>query len=372
MFIGCLGLGQCGGNISDEFAKRGFYSAAINFSAMDLESLEHVDKKLTLIGSEGIGKQRAEAMTLMNNNWDLALNFVKEHFSHSSIEIIFVPFATSGGSGSGMSPILLQLLTESMPEKTFVAIPVIPSKDEAFTNQKNCLETFEDLSTLEIAILPIDNDKAKSTLSNIGKNHLYKKVNEYVVSMIEQLVSYTDKHSKHGVLDKKDLKNVFRTAGLCAIAETEIIGLSNKFDLSEKGVSSVIQESWKTSLFADIEYDQILTSAFIFDGQERLMDLLNLNSVFSPFGNIMPISLYEGYYTQEKGGKVITVLSGLSWCNSRLKEIDQIIMETNETFQHLNQSPIYKSKLSEISLPFPKKEKKKVNDISSIINKFKR
>jgi tubulin-like protein CetZ len=373
VFIGVIGIGQAGGNIADEFAKRGFYSAAINFSERDLESLECVEKKLCLIGSEGIGKQRANAITLMNSNWDLVLNFVKENFSHSSIELIFVPFATGGGSGAGSAPVILQLLTESMSDKTFVALPIIPDKQESFIAQKNCIETFEDLSTLEICTLIIDNDKAKSILTNVGKNHLYKMVNEYVVTAIEKLVSYTDKYSKYGVLDRKDVKNLFQIKGLCTIAEAELIGLSNKFDISEQGITNNIQESWNTTLFADIEYDQILCSGFIFDGQERLMELLNVESIFSPFGNKMPISLYEGYYTQEKGGKVITVLSGLSWCNTRLKEIDQIILQTNEVFHNLHQSPIYKSKLSEISLPFTKsQEKKKVNDISSIINKFKR
>lgn len=375
MFISFLGLGQGGSNVADQAAKCNFYSASINFSQRDLDSLEYVDEnlRLKLVGSEGIGKQRADAVSLMSNNWDLATSFVKENFSHSSIEIIFVPFSTGGGSGSGIAPVLLQLLTESMPEKVFVALPILPDKHESFIAQKNCIEAFEDLSTLDICILPIDNDKAKSTLSNSGKNHLYKKVNEYVISMIEQLVSYTDQHSRYGVLDKKDLKNIFKTSGLCTIAETELIGLSNKYDISAQGVSNNIKDSWKTSLFADIEYDQILTSAFIFDGQEKLMDLLNMESVYSSFGNKMPISLYEGYYNKESGGKVVTVLSGLSWCNSRLKEIDQMILETNETFQHLNQSPIYKSKLSEISLPFSKNNgKKKVNDISSIISKFKR
>jgi hypothetical protein len=103
------------------------------------------------------------------------------------------------------------------------------------------------------------------------------------------------------------------------------------------------------------------------------MELINTQLVFSSFGNKMPISLYEGYYTQEKGGRVITILSGLAWCNSRLKEIDQIIMETNKTFQYLNLAPAYKSQSSEIKMPFNKnKENKKVNDISSIIKKFKR
>lgn len=374
MFISFLGLGQGGGNIADKAASLGFYSASINFSQRDLDSLEYIEEnlRLKLVGSEGIGKQRGEAISLMNNNWDLALNFVKENFSHSSIEIIFVPFATGGGSGSGISPVLLQMLTESMTDKVFVAIPIIPDKQESFIAQKNCLETFEDLSTLDICILPIDNDKAKSTMSNIGKNLLYTSTNEYVINMIEKLVAYTEKHSKYGVLDKKDLKNIFKTSGLCTITETELIGLSNKFEISEHGIISNIKESWVNTLFADIEFDQILCSGFIFDGQEKLMELINIKDIYASFGNKMPISLYEGYYNKENGGKVITILSGLSWCNKRLKEIDQIIMETNYTFKDLNKTPVFKSKLTEVSLPFAKNKENKINDISSIIKKFKR
>lgn len=372
MFISFLGIGQGGGNIADESAKRGYYSAAINFSQRDLDSLEHVEKKLKMVGSEGIGKQRNDAISLMNNNWDLTTNFVKENFSHSSIEIIFVPFATGGGSGAGVAPVLLQLLTDLMPDKAFVAMPIIPDKQESFISQKNCIETFEDLSTIDVCILPIDNDKAKSTLNNVGKNHLYKKTNDYVLSLIGKLVSYTEQHSKNGILDKKDIKSIFATKGLCTIGETELVGVSS--DISTEGITKAIKESWNKSLFADIEYDQILSTGFIFDGQEKLMEFINMGDIFSDFGNRMPISLYEGYYNKEKGGKVITVLTGLSWCNSRLEEIDLIIQQTQEIFENRNQSPVYKSRLSEISLSHVSKgkTKEKVKDISSIIQKFKR
>ncbi len=144
-------------------ASRGFHAASINYSQRDLDSLENIELKLKLVGSEGIGKIRSEAIRLMNNNWDLAINFVKENFSHSSIEIIFVPFATGGGSGAGIAPVLLSLLQETLPGKVFVAMPIIPDLSEAFTTQRNCLETFEDISYLNMCILPVDNDIAHST-----------------------------------------------------------------------------------------------------------------------------------------------------------------------------------------------------------------
>ncbi|EJL1642822.1 hypothetical protein NL868_004357, partial [Shigella flexneri] len=78
MFISFLGLGQGGSNLADVAASRGFHAASINYSQRDLDSLENIELKLKLVGSEGIGKIRSEAIRLMNNNWDLAINFVKE------------------------------------------------------------------------------------------------------------------------------------------------------------------------------------------------------------------------------------------------------------------------------------------------------
>ena len=99
MFISFLSLGQGGGNIADEAAKRDFYTASINFSQKDLDSLEHVSKKLKLVGSEGIGKFRNNAVDLMDNNWDLATNFVKENFHILQLRLFLFHFQLLEGVG---------------------------------------------------------------------------------------------------------------------------------------------------------------------------------------------------------------------------------------------------------------------------------
>lgn len=375
MFVGFLGLGQGGGNIADEAARNGFYSAAINYSQRDLDSLEHIELKLKLVGSEGIGKQRTEAIRLMNNNWDLATNFVTENFSHSSIEIIFVPFSTGGGSGSGIAPVILSLLTEAMPDKVFVAMPILPDKKESYTNQRNCLDTFEDLSQLNICTIPIDNDKPRALLNNIGKSNLYKNVNERTVSLIKKAASYTDQYSKNGVLDKKDLKTIFSTSGIATLSEANLTTLSNSFELSESSFAEKIQKSWNQSPFVDIELNQIISAGIIFDGQEKLMESINMEKIFTVFGNKMPISIFEGYYHNENGF-VLSILSGLSWCNNRLEEIDKTLEDNSINLNSINENnQTYKSRTADLlkikSKNTPNKQPK-VNDISNIINKFKR
>lgn len=55
---GFLGVGQAGGNIANHAAKIGYRSIAINYSQRDLESLDQIEQKLKLVGSEGVGKKR--------------------------------------------------------------------------------------------------------------------------------------------------------------------------------------------------------------------------------------------------------------------------------------------------------------------------
>ncbi|STO12844.1 Cell division GTPase [[Flavobacterium] thermophilum] len=373
MFISFLGLGQAGGNIADEAAKQGFYSASINYSERDLESLEYVNLKLKLIGSEGIGKARSEAIRLMANNWDLATTFVKENFSHSSIEIIFVPFSTAGGSGSGIAPVLLEILCQEMPDKVFVSMPIIPDSTEAYISQKNCLECFEDLSQLDICTLPIDNEKFRANSLQFGKNVFYKTVNQKVIQIIQQLEQYTEQSSKYGVFDKKDLKALFQTKGLGTIAQCNLNDLKHQTEISESDIANLIKESWHQSCFADIEYNQIISAGIIFDGEEEFMSILNHQKIFSPFNNKMPLHLFEGYYTSESN-IITTVLTGLDWCHSRLKTIEEKTKEATKAMEHIKTRTIYKSNavdiLSKIKNEQPKKEK--VKDISSLINKFKR
>lgn len=375
MFFSFLGLGQAGGNVAEEAAKRGYYSAAINFSQVDLDSLNYIENKLRLIGSEGIGKQRKNAISLMSNNWDLATNFVKENFSHPSIEIIFVPFSTSGGSGSGIAPVLLSLLTETMTDKVFVAMPILPDRTETYVNQRNCIETFEDISKLDICILPIDNDKAISKVNKLGKNLLYKNVNKWVIDMIDKILLYTEKQSNLSVIDKKDLKAILQTPGLSTISEVDISSLNESINLSTKDTSEKIRNSWNSGLFANIEEkSHIVSAGFIFDGQEKLMSCIDVHEIYSNFNNKMPLNLFEGLYLGEKG-KVISILAGLSWENKRFEKIKNLIMEIEKTFDEIKMNREFDSKITSetnnlTSISAPKQ--KKVNDISSIIKKFKR
>jgi cell division GTPase FtsZ len=368
--IGFIGLGAAGGNIVDEAVKNGFAGIAINYSQKDLDSLEHVEDRLKMVGSEGVGKNREEAIRLMGKNWESALAFVKERFSTPMIEVVIVSFSTGGGSGR--APVLIEILMDQMPEKTFVAAPILPERSEVLVNQMNCIQTSEELSNLNVAVFPIDNEQVRKKYPGYGKNKIYKETNETFIRNMTELVEYTERNSKNGVLDRKDLKTILSTKGVAIVATVDVMKISGeRKDLTEEGIANAIHDSWSNSIFVPIHYDRILRSGFVFDGQEQLLPYINFGTIFGKFESGMPIDLFEGYYSGETG-KIVSIISGLSWYHNRLKQIEDVIVERqSETEERLIQDNSYQSNVTSLSTKIRKKESKK-QPVMDILSKYKR
>ncbi|NGY69639.1 hypothetical protein F6Y04_02490 [Bacillus megaterium] len=114
------------------------------------------------------------------------------------------------------------------------------------------------------------------------------------MNLISTLPKYTDRHSKHGVLDKKDLRTIFSTKGISAISSAEITKLDEgQADISNEGITEVIKKSWENSIFAPLEMQTIPKAGIIYEGP---LDLFTIDSaqLFSSFkGENQPIYLKE-------------------------------------------------------------------------------
>lgn len=366
MSIGIIGVGQGGSAVASEFSKRGVPSIVMNYSESDLNSVsESVQGKLRLIGSDGVGKNRGLATQLMSNNYETAISFVKEHFSQPSTELIFVIFSCAGGTGSGCSPLLLELLQNEMEDKVFVAVPILPTLSEVIVNQSNALDTLSQLSNLNVCIVPLDNSK---WIQEGGKNQLYKNVNESFVELIINLMEYTEKHSQYSNLDKKDLLTLFSTKGFSTIGCTDLTKLrSEGVSMDREGIQQLIKQSWDNSIFTSPSYEKVVRVGLIFDGQENLLQQMDQSLIFNHFPN-QPIDFFEGYFTESRG-LVYTVLTGLKFNNKRLEEIRQIIQQQNQMLESLNHETTISVQATTIQLRNNPQKKKKALDI---LGKYKK
>ncbi|MEI2465013.1 cell division protein FtsZ [Niallia taxi] len=343
MYFGFIGLGAAGGNIADEAAKNGYDAIAINYSKSDLDSLTYINHEMRhyCVGSEGVGKERETARELLKNNYESVIDFVKKHLSKSSVEVIIVTFSTGGGSGSGMSSILLQMLAQQMPDKVFVAAPILPSRNEVLINQINTLSLLEELSNINVCTIPIDNETVIKRNGFVSKNKLFQITNTKFIAQLRELEQYTEKSSKNGILDKKDLKQLFSIKGIMTIAKAKVLNISGT-TLSVEHFSNEIQKSWNESIYTPIENNRILRAGIIFNGNERFLEYINYGRIFSVFGNKSPVDLFEANYT-DNAGEVISILSGLEWINTRIQEIDELVEEQKNNLSLID-TVEYKSK----------------------------
>lgn len=321
MSIAVIGLGGAGGNVAHEASILGITSGAINFSSKDLDSID-VKYKLKIMGSEGVGHDRNLAISLMHEHYPMVVKFVKDNFSDPSIEIIFLPFASSGGSGSGIAPMLSEILMHEMRNKVIVPMPILPDESEVFTFQENSYNSLSELSNLNLCVLPIDNNEIRNH-NKAFKSQIFNIANKTSMSLLHKLVSYTERSSKNGNFDNRDLVSVFSQKGMSVISEIDITSLP-KADITSSGIAESIFDSWESSIFSPIEYEQVAKCAFIFDGQEAIIEHINYENIFSKFAHGVPIDILEGYY-EEHNGKIITALTGLPWFASRMNMMASLI-----------------------------------------------
>lgn len=325
--FGFVAVGQGGSSVVDLAAQKGYPSLAINFSQKDLDGCKHIDQedKLSLIGSEGVGRDRNLAIQLMNSNWERVLSFVEGKFSQPSIEVIFVVFSTGGGSGSGIAPMIIDLLKAQM-EKTVVAVPILPNLSEAVVNQLNTLDVFNELSSIDTCVLPIDNEKLNNNLTN--KQQQYELINTAFVHQIDTLLNYTEQESSISNLDKRDLLTIFDTNGLATIGELDLSD-SAEASINTQWINENVSNSWLNSIYIDPEMNKVVKSGVIIDGESSFLNNIQTNKLFDFFEQGEPINLFEGVYATGQT-RVITICSGLSWCETRLKQIEQNINSQQE------------------------------------------
>jgi tubulin-like protein CetZ len=360
--FGVIGLGQCGSNIADLFAEKGYTSAAINYSEKDLQSLQHIDKTLLLQGSEGVGKDRGLAIQLMNSNFETVHSFIREHFSQPSIQVIFIIFSTSGGSGSGISSFITELALNEFPDKAIVCVPVLPSLDESVISQMNTLECLQQISELDVCILALDNNKS----GQITKNQIYKKVNQSFVELIENIHMQTQQSSSHGNLDERDLFTLLSSKGFANISHIDIANINQSLKLEE--VNQSIINSWNHSLFSSQNNAKIIRFGLIFNGQEQLIRHVKVRDLLVEFDN-PALDVFEGWYTDSKGD-IYTILTGLAFNTDRLKQIEYKTTHETESLQNaLTSSHSISYKPSALQIKPVEKQKKA---LSSILSKYKK
>lgn len=145
--VAFIGIGQCGGNIASCFKDLGYTTFYINSSAKDLSTI-NVPKqyKWNIPMADGCAKNRVLAKSYFKKYKDTILNLIRSKLN--TFSYIFVCCGAGGGTGSGMTPSMLDEFSETFKDIKFGIIASLPDKFESPKAKYNAYEFYDEIKDL--------------------------------------------------------------------------------------------------------------------------------------------------------------------------------------------------------------------------------
>lgn len=321
--VAILGIGNAGNQVA-ELAKKtkGIEGIAINSSEKDISTVSTV--KAIIIGDEkGAGKDRNIAKEFIQKSARKLLS--EPEFTDVIVnnEVIFVVSSTGGGTGSGMAPVLTDVLTRVYPTKRFILVGILPTIKESIAAQQNTIEYLKEMRNFNPTYMLYDNNtRAVST------SEMMLAINRQIIEDICVIRGDYQHATPYNSIDEKDMLKIVETEGRLVIASVHNI---KEKDIDEKSFEDRLIENLRTNTHAELERDQIIKRlGLIVNLNDKLLKSLdtNLPKLKDLIGE--PVEGFEHIYVNNDDSQenlVLTLLSGLSVPDDRIEKIIQRIDE---------------------------------------------
>jgi cell division GTPase FtsZ len=342
--IGFICIGQAGGNIGQLFEHRGYNCLFLNTSTEDLKTL-NTKYRFHIPEGEGCNHSREKAIELVKKYYHKIIDEVLDKLLHQ--DLIYLVFSTGGGTGSGASPILLEMLNSSFPQKNFGCITILPSLDETIKAHINSYQCYQEISNIEklATVFTLDNNKLDKFI-----------INKTMVDYFDNFISITNHVNVKGNIDKAEIWEQLLTRGNSIITVV---------DKTNNNLTASIIKSWENNIFATIEKDKNLVYMGL-----SLSDEVNLEELNRYIG--IPYDVFKNYNDQ----KTVTMLSGLSFPNTRLSKTFDIVNSNKDKIKknilNSRQGKISNTIdfLDDMDIKFNSNEKNIMNNLDDILSKY--
>mgnify|MGYP004591144591 FL=1 len=297
-----MAIGQAGGNIGALLEKRGHDVFFLNTSEEDLNLLSQSLHKYHLKGGEGCNKDRNKAKKLLAANVDEVLRQVQDVIQQ---KIVFVIFSSGGGTGSGMGPLMVELLQQECAKQAG-AVVVLPGHTETVKAHCNAYECAKELADIQdmAATFFLDNDTRPNKL----------RINEVFVELFESFLKVPEHTSVRGNIDRAEVKEMLITSGAAVIQKL----------VKQESTTAKLIDSLHKSIFAPYEQDKAIRYIALSAAGDIQTEALERE-----FGVVL-----DAFQTYDAPATVCC-LSGLSYPFTRILEIRDKVKE--------NQSAILES-----------------------------
>ena len=332
--VGIIGIGNTGNQIASlAYEEKRIPVIAVNSSEKDLETVsEAIPKKLISDAdgqSQGAGKNRQRAKKYLKDSIMGFLSSEDVQEFVTGLNVLFIVSSTGGGTGSGTSLIMANIIGAMFPDVHVIVIGVLPVMNEALSAHVNTLEYLNELyTTLENQTYMLyDNDKH----ADMPSYKMMEYVNREVVEDIDVLRCTYNYTTRYDSIDEEDAKRLISFRGRIVVSRIE--------DVKEKDLDSITLEDLlikkiKTCSHVELQRDQKVAATGL---------IVNLSTnVSSDFDNHLPkVREFIGvpdhdfshiYINDDRkmANNLFFIMSGLSAINDRIDKISDRIEEIEE------------------------------------------
>ena len=201
-----IGVGACGAKIIDEIRERDarYATLYINTSIKDVEPRKYSDLETNVYcipSADGTGKNRDKAKEYAKDYFVSIIDTIKRYKTHN---IIYLVTSTGGGSGSGLTPMIIKMLKRACPDKIINLVAVKASSKDSKRAIENTIEFWNDMPVVNNLInakIYLDNDKDEE-----------ENINKQFARDLDDAISLAS-GSDTNVIDETDLENVMTAKG---------------------------------------------------------------------------------------------------------------------------------------------------------------
>jgi cell division GTPase FtsZ len=300
-----VGLGNCGCKQAKTLHELGYKTLFANGSEQDIKILGDVPNIYKLRHFDGFGGHRERGLDCLAEN----VEFVEE-IQNIKEEIIFVLYSAGGSTGSGLAPIVMELLLDGsdgkeQSDKIVCPIVTLPSSNEAIAKKKNAYQSMLDLQN-------IDGLGASFFINNNAISGDYERINMTFARMLDAFLD-NNTYGELNNFDESERMEMLQQSG------SMILGMFGK----EHDKAFMIEKLTKNVIFVPIENDKVCGNIAVVHAGQNNTDI-DVNAIVSEVGK--PYNYFEGY----NGGSTMIAVSGLSYPVSHIRQLGELAVRAVE------------------------------------------
>jgi len=340
--FGFIGAGQAGCNLVYALRDKKDYRRTLFFNTThkDIESIPEA-YRVVPAGYDGAGKDRSiGAKAASSARGELTASMTK-YFK--KLDYIFICTSTAGGSGSGATPVILNVAREYLSNhsgytkeeaaRRVGVIAVLPNRSEGGAALSNTGLFMNDVldSANKPTVTPlflVDNERVtKMAKDAIGR---FDKTNNVVATLFDIFNTICANQSRFMTFDPKDYGTILQsgliTAGLNTLERYE----------REDDIARAIRLNLSQTVLVDgFNVEGATHAAIIVTGDENVLGTIPSEALESARTTLLGMmggtnaTLHVGVYpASTKGIKVLTIIGGFSFPQHRRAELEARLTHT--------------------------------------------